>query len=395
MRLFGANFLLQELPSEIRYRPVTLVTHDDVLTRAILYWKDGVTPRVGVHVMHPRTDQSHNYNIVAMANAGYAVLGRAGRWVNNDVDTVHERLMPDVADGVRFLREEVGCEQVLLLGNSGGGSLASMYQSQARTHPPGRLTDTAAGDLFDLNGFDLPPADGIVIIAGHLGEGEVMRNCIDPSVVDEHDPVAADPAVNMYDSRNGFREPPEPSRYADDFVTAYRAAQLARVRRLDGVARQWIADGRAAAGGHMVIYRTAADLTYTDLSLDPDDRIVSSYFTQRPDLENWGAFGFARYLTPRAWLSTWSALSSRAETIPSLQRIPDPLLVVHYAGDQGFRLSAVQAMFEAAASDDKELKIIGGADHYGRVILPDGGLGGQTTEGTDTIVEWAKARFKP
>ncbi len=417
LRLHGANFRVQDLPTEVRHRAVVLVADDDAPSRAVLYWREGVTPRVGIHLMHPRTDQSQNYNIVALAQAGYAVLGRAGRWVNNDVDTVHETLMLDMAAGVRFLRDEVGCEQVVLVGNSGGGTLASMYQWQARTDPPGRLTRTAAGDPLDLNAVDLPPADGIAIIAGHRGEGEVLLKYIDPSVVDESDPVAADPELDMYHPANGFRTPPESSHYPDDFLERYRRAQRERVRRIDVLARSLVAQQKAggtaadilerdspeaamrlrrlAVGAvHMVIYRTAADPAATDLGIEPDDRVVGSYLSKRPDLENYGGPGFARYITPRGWLSTWSGLSSRANTIACLQQIHDPLLFVHYAGDEGLRMSEAEAIVKGSAATDKELVVVRHADHYGRVINPDGSIGTQTTEGTRAIVDWITARFK-
>jgi len=74
-------------------------------------------------------------------------------------------------------------QRVVFLGNSGGGALYTFYQSQAATAPPGRLTDTAAGDPYDLNGFELHEGDGIVQLATHLGQGKLMLSIIDPSVV--------------------------------------------------------------------------------------------------------------------------------------------------------------------------------------------------------------------
>ncbi|HEX6390282.1 MAG TPA: hypothetical protein VFZ89_12560, partial [Solirubrobacteraceae bacterium] len=303
---------------------------------------------------------------------------------------------------------------VVLVGNSGGGTLASMYQWQARIDPPGRLTETAAGDPLDLNGVDLPATDGIAIIAGHKGEGEVLLKYIDPSVVDEADPVAADSTLDMYDPANGFREPPQSSSYAPEFLERYRHAQRERVRRLDAIAREVIARERSAAAAapllddpaaaqglrrlacgaaHMLIYRTAADPAATDLSIEPDDRVVGSYLSKRPDRENYGGPGFARYITPRAWLSTWSGLSSRANTIACLREVSDPLLFVHYAGDEGLRMSEAREILDGSAATDKQLVTIRNADHYGRVIHPDGSIGPQTSEGTQAIVDWVADRF--
>ena len=55
---------------------------DGALSRGLFYRPGGRQPRVGVHLMHPRTDQSLNYNIPPLVRAGYAVIGRAGRAVS-------------------------------------------------------------------------------------------------------------------------------------------------------------------------------------------------------------------------------------------------------------------------------------------------------------------------
>lgn len=44
---------------------------------------------------------------------------------------------------------------------------------------------------------------------------------MDGAVVDENDPVATDPTLDLFDERNG---PP----FSDDFLTRYRSAQVAR-----------------------------------------------------------------------------------------------------------------------------------------------------------------------
>jgi hypothetical protein len=144
----------------------------------------------------------------------------------------------------------------------------------------------------------------------------------------------------------------------------------------------------------MIVYRTTADPAAVDLSIEPDDRVVQTYSAKRPDLENYSENGFSRYVTPRAWLSTWSPLSSRANTVENLAGIPDPLLIVHYAGDAGARLSEVAEMERRALSADKTLTIVRGADHYGFTIQPDGTAGPRSLEGTRAVVAWMRERFE-
>ena len=196
--------------------------------------------------MHPRTDQSRNYLIPPLVERGFMVLGRAGRWVNNDIATEHERLLADVAAGVSLLRER-GCEQVVLVGNSGGGSLGAFYQAQA-TRPEGqRLTTTAAGAPFDLNALDLPPADGLALVGAHLGEGACLMKWLDPSLTDEDDWSSLDSSLDMYDPDNGFTTPPGQSKYSAEFLDRFRAGQEARAMRLDERARAMLRTAAEAA----------------------------------------------------------------------------------------------------------------------------------------------------
>jgi hypothetical protein len=135
-----------------------------------------------------------------------------------------------------------------------------------------------------------------------------------------------------------------------------------------------------------------ADPAFCDLSIDPDDRTVAAYNNHpRPDLVNWGA-GVVSVLQPQAWLSTWSGLSSRAETVVNLRQVREPTLVVHYAGDSITRMSEAAEM-AAAAGPGASFHVVRHADHYGFRIGADGSRGERTSEGSDVLVEWVSDRF--
>ena len=96
-------------------------------------------------------------------------------------------------------------ETVVLLGNSGGGSLMAAYQSQA-VEPnvtPLEGMRPAAGLT------ELPPADGYVATAAHPGRPDVLTAWMDAAVVDENDPVATDPDLDLFNERNGPPYSPE------------------------------------------------------------------------------------------------------------------------------------------------------------------------------------------
>jgi hypothetical protein len=204
-----------------------------------------------------------------------------------------------------------------------------------------------------------------------------------------------------------FVPPPEPTRYDGAFVAAYRAAQKERVAGIDVVARTMIqarrtarerakaspADAtemrRATAVAFLTLYRTEADLRYVDASLDPSDRDYGSLFGHRPDVINYGPFGFARVVTPEAWLSTWSGLSSRASIPANGPEVGLPALVASYTGDNAVFPSDTREIHDSLACADKTMVEVRG-DHYGHP-LPGSSRWGRD-DAVEKIVEWMRAR---
>jgi len=259
----------------------------------------------------------------------------------------------------------------------------------------------------------------MIYVAAHRGQGVVLGECIDPSVVDEHDPHATDPSLDMYDQANGFRPPPAWSEYDDAFLSRFRDAQRARVRRLDAIARSLLDDARRASGiaGEpafaelpfaeqqrvqrraafepvMVVYRTMANPNYVDRRLDPSGREYGSLLSDRPDLMNMALLGFGRVCTPRAWLSTWSAISSNANLTRNLAGIQEPTLVVGAGRDREiYPRTDVRPIFEAVASPDKTFVEIEDARHY---FEPDFGEkeAPHVERLMDVVLAWIRERFE-
>ena len=358
------------LPPGTRCEPLSLETQDRALAHGWLYARGGED--TVVCLMHPRANFSRHYAVPALVEAGFAVLCENSRWLNNDATLVHERVLLDVAAGLAAARARY--ERVVLIGNSGGGSLYTFYLSQALAKEGERLRDTAAGEPLDLNEIEMPRADAMIYLAAHAGEGHYLLHAIDPSVADEGDPLSCDPTLDLYDPRNGFAEPPRESRFDPGFLARYREAQRARVARLDAIARARLArrsaarargDRRAAiATDFLLVYRTDADPRAVDLSLDPSRRDYGSLWGRRPDLINYGAVGFSRVVAPEAWLSTWSGLCSRAEVATTGARMTLPALVIQYTGDNGIFPSDTDLIADALGTERVERRSFD-ADHYG------------------------------
>ncbi len=385
-----------------------------------LYWTPSQQPRPAVAVvcMHPRVDFTRHYTFPCLLENGIGCFGANTRNPNNDTDTIHEDIILDVSECVRFLKNQRGVQKVILIGNSGGGSLNAFFQAQALKPQRERFSTTPGGLLTKLPTSDMVAADGLIYLSAHRGEGQIMNECIDPSVVDEHDPLATDPALDMYAPDNGFKAPPTWSAYAAEFVTRYRQAQLARVRRLDARAREYIGDIERAReltmtdlhrGASlrkqqeierrkylqrvMVVYRTMANLHYVDNQLDPSAREYGSLLSERPDLMNMQLLGFGRIVTPHAWLSTWSGLSSRADLITNLRQIDTPSLVVNAGRDREiYPNTDAKPIYEAVAASDKTFVDMPQARHYfepdfGQKEAPD------VAALMDRVVPWIKERF--
>lgn len=367
----------REPPLGTACTPLVLETADRSVAHGWLYGRGG--ERTVVVLMHPRANFAHHYAVPGLVDAGFAVCTVNSRWLGNDATLIHEVVLLDAAAALAEMHRRY--DRVVLCGNSGGASLFTFYLSQALVPPGARLKDTAAGDPFDLGAFDLPPADAMVYLAGHPGEGHFLLHAIDPSVTDESDPVSCDPTLDPYDPINGFVDPPDETRYRPEFLTRYRAAQRDRVARLDARARALVerrraarrawketgarGDRRASIATHfLTVYRTDADPRSVDLSLDPSARTYGSLWGVRPDWIDYGAVGFGRVVSPEAWLSTWSGLSSRAEIARTGAAMDLPALQVSYSGDHCIFPSDHDLVARSLGTGTLDRVEIPG-DHYG------------------------------
>jgi alpha-beta hydrolase superfamily lysophospholipase len=376
---------LVALDPAVRREMIAHFAADGAPIAGVLYLPARKDPDVVVVAMHPRADFSRHYLVPRLVDAGYAFMGATTRNLNNDADALHERLLLDVAGTVAWLRTR-GFAKVVLLGNSGGGSLFAFYLEQAGKPPGERLGRAPSGDRVPLAESDLPMADGFVLLAAHLGEGVFMLDRLDPSVIDEASPTAVNPRLDMYDPRNGYRPMAEgPSRYSADFLAEFRAAQRARCERIDRQALGWCeeaahfrvqlkAEGArtpplitrlALQRRYLLVYRTLADPRYLDPTIDPSPRPLGSIFSygRDPIAGNYGE-GLGRAMSARGWLSTWSGLSSNAALERTLPAVRVPTLVVTAGADTDIYPAECRRAFDASAAPDKAYAQLDGADHY-------------------------------
>jgi hypothetical protein len=402
------------LDPAIRREVVDHEATDGYPLSGLLYLPAVRDPDTVVLAMHPRGDFTRHYLAPQLAGGGYAFMGAVTRHLNNDADALHERLLLDVAGTIAWLRRRFA--RVVLLGNSGGGSLFAFYLAEAGAAPGARLARAPSGDRVPLATTDLPMADGLILLAAHLGEGIFLLDRLDPSVVDEAGPTTVNPRLDMYDPANGYRPMTDgPSRYSAEFVAAFREGQRARCERLDRQALAWCEEAawfrarRGAAPGaddrafiarnalqrrYLVIYRTLADPRYLDPTLDPSPRALGSVFSfgRDPIAGNYGE-GLARAMSARGWLSTWSGLSSNAALERTLPKVRVPTLVVSALGDTDIYPSECRRQLAASAASDKEYYEQADADHYFRPGGAATGVDPRDRLADACVLPWLRARW--
>lgn len=335
-------------------------------------------------VMHPASNFMGHYLLQPLAARGITCMGLNSRYAGNDTLLLMERVIQDLGAGVQYLRTQ-GYDKVVLIGNSGGASLAAFYQAQAEDLSIERMLD---GDPAGLSPQDLPPVDGLALCAAHEGRSTLMRDWIDPSVIDEHDALAADPLLDIFNPAN---QPFTPA-----FLQRFKSGQAARLQRIEDWvgARLRLLRSQSAPGSArdetFIIYRTHADPRCLDLSLEPNDRQPGSVWGNGLDgarAVNYAASQMGRITSLTAFLSQWSS-QSRADGPTNLARTSVPVLLCTYTADQSTFPCTRDAWLAAAGGEAsgriRNVDIVGG-NHY---------LAGQpqlVEQTADAMAEWMHA----
>lgn len=298
--------------------------------------------------------------VSALAHAGHHVIYCNPRYRGNDTALIMEKCVADLGACLKHAREKLGYETLILGGWSGGGSLSLFYQDQAENPT---ITQTPAGDAYDLAGMRLLPVQGIMLLAAHISRAMTLTEWIDPSIADETRPFARTPELNIYDTENPNQPP-----YSADYEAHYRAVQIARNRRITAWAQQALEDLRKAgdvnAERAFTVHGTMADLRWTDPSQDPSDRRPHTCYLGEPKVANDGPVGLARFSTLRSWLSQWGYDTTNATGLGNAAKISCPVLVINNTADLACTPSHAQRLFDAIVHDDKEHHDIKDADHY-------------------------------
>ena len=216
--------------------PLILETADRAVAQGWLYARGG--ERTVVVLMHPRANFSHHYVTPGPAR-------RRARGAQRQQPLAEQRRDADPRAGAARRRRRARRRPASATtgscscGNSGGASLFTFYLHQALApagraaaptpRPATRSTSTGSSCRPRTRWCTWPAiparATSCCTRSTRRSSTRTIR-------------VGCDPALDLYDPANGFVEPPDEPRYdADVPRRRYRAAQRARVERIDATAR--------------------------------------------------------------------------------------------------------------------------------------------------------------
>ena len=344
-------------------------------------WARAVHPAAGPSTtaflfVHPTSNFLGHYALEPLASRGITGVGLTTRYAGNDSSLLFENCVLDVGSAITTLRSR-GFEKVILVGNSGGGGLAALYQSQAENPT---ITSAPFGGGPDLTQADLPPADGLIALMAHPGRAQVYTEWLDPAIVDEAWPDERDPSLDMFDPANG----PD---YSPEFVERYRAAQLERSARIRSQVLDRLAALEQATPSQrdfsFVVHGTCADPRFLDLGLDPSDRTTGTLWGDAWTA-NFAPSSLGRYASGRSWLSQWSVRDSQGHGPTHLPFVKKPVQVVYGTADNAAFPSHARSLHDAVAHADREIVALEGANHY-FIDQPD-----QVERAVDVMTGWAR-----
>ena len=311
-------------------------------------------------VMHPVGSPAYLPIFSHLARAGHHILACGSRYWNGDAALQMENVLLDLAAVVRDAREKQGYEKVVLLGWSGGGSIMAGFQAEAEQRS---ITRTAAGEETPLADTPLLPGDALMLVASHRSRHHLLTGQLDASIQDETAPERKDAALDLYDPANPAQPP-----YDNAFVDRYRAAQIARNRKITDWVKGRLAVLQAAGRVHeehcFVVHGTMADPRWLDPTLDTNDRRPGWTYLGDPRIVNESPVALGRYTSLRSWLSQWSYDDAQVDSVDAAPRITVPTLVVTASADDACPPSHTNAIFGALAASDKQKATVKGANHY-------------------------------
>jgi pimeloyl-ACP methyl ester carboxylesterase len=364
---------------------------------------------IAVLITHPERANNFNYFIgLELPKYGYRamMLNYYGK-----EQTYYEFLQP-IAAAIKALHAIPGVDKVVLVGHSSGGAELSSYQDVAENGPS---ACQGADRVYkcQAKGLDnLPKADGMMLLDANTGAPDKTM-ALNPAV-DEFHPRQVDPALDMYDPKNGYDPATHSATYSQEFLNKFFAAQGAKANRvideaLDRLAKIEKSDGEYKDDEPFVVAGAGVNASGARLEL-ADIRLMARTHAPHPLLMPDGTKVvqvIARTMAPEATpyndllsqttqdVTVRHYLSFQAmPTTPDYRMTEDNLLGVRWratpnslqgnlegikvptfimAATCNSELVLLEISYEHSAAKDKEFVGVEGADHNFQPCKPEYG----------------------
>ena len=355
--------------------------YSGIARAAGLLWcgRERVTPGKNADTVmvfcHPSSNFVGHYALAICARLGVDAVGVVTRYAGNDTQVILENCVVDLGSVITHLRETERYERIVLVGNSGGGEMAALYQSQAEQPS---ITDAPGGGGVDLTRASLPSVDALVMLNAHSGRADIMQSWLDPAIRDENDVFDRDTELDLFARRDNPLD--------REWVATYRAAQAQRMERITNWVKTQQAELADRYGDDVPdlpfrVHGTCADPRFVDVTIDPSDREPGTLWGETLSA-NFRPVTLGSLTTLRSWLSQWSVADTNGYGPRCMEKVTVPVFVAYATADRGCFPSMATALYDGVQHSNKELLAIEGAGHYfdGRPDLVDDTMA--------TIIKW-------
>ena len=365
----------------------TLTARDGARFAATLHHDEHKPCRTAFVMMHPTSDWQQQFLLPLLAARGYGALGCANRYASREAELLLEHTLLDWAACVDHLHA-VGYTKVIGIGYSGGGEIASGYQSEA---VQASITGTPMSDPPDFTAMRLAPMDALVMFNAHAGRPHSVTLGLDPSVGGEsgNDPLHYDASLDMFNADNG---PP----YTEAFRARYRAAQVERNHRITRWCQAGLAHIRTLGNPLLkdiafIVHRTDANLHFLEQAAGEGSNKESTRWGIDARTANYtpgplrGNATRLLVVTMASWLSQRSLSCSQFDVLRFLPQCRVPTLVIWGTADAAGSEQS-RKIFDASPDIGKQFVPIEGATHFMR------GQAALQAQVADSINAWARER---
>lgn len=387
-----------------------------------------------VLVMHSDEDYLTFPTGAELAKRGFRVLC-ANVQVKEGLFFSQIEKMQAVKAAMEFLRERPDVGKIVLMGHSGGATLLSAYQALAENGP-----EVFRGERMIYpypDNTPLPPADGMMLLDANWGNAAMQLFSLDPAVTDEASGMQLDPGYNLFDRVNGFHA--EGSTFSEDFIRRFQKKQGERNNAILHYALsrlKFIQQGEGDYSDDEPLVIPGANQVFFNNKLYAQDIRLMSH-TKAPHLllhgdgsrttqivrsvrrpENPQSLTHSlieggRIMTVKNYLSSYAVRtlpeygyndcevwgidwdSSYACPPGNVQHVRVPLLVMGMTA--GWEYLASETIYNMAASPDKTIAFVEGADHKFRTAHrcedTPGQFGDTMRTLHDYVAQWLLEKF--